>query len=466
MLRAFRPAMKPVAEISADLCRLIGLPDPAPLAVAGHEPVHPSSFRVDAAAAASIGAAAAAAEAVWRHRTRERRAVSVDLRHAAAEFRSERLITLAGKPPPDPWDPLAGAYRTADGWVRVHTNFPHHRAGILRLLDLPDTAKRDDVAAALLARKAEEFETAAADAGMCVAAYRTHEQWLSAPQSQAQHAQTPILITPIAPSPPLPFSANPTRPLSGLRVLDLTRIIAGPVAARTLAAHGASVLSVTSPHLPNIPSLLPDTNRGKRACHIDLETPEDTEKLKDLVREADVFLQSYRPGSLSSRGFSPESLAALKPGIVVAQLSAYAPGGPWEHRRGFDSLVQTATGINADEAAAFGSDAPRPLPCQALDHGAGQLLALGIAAAKLRQATEGGSWLVRVSLQGTAEWLKSLGRIEGMRLELPGFGDLMEGGGRHGGEEIAGVRHAGVVEGMDASLGDAGVPGEQAAEWW
>jgi crotonobetainyl-CoA:carnitine CoA-transferase CaiB-like acyl-CoA transferase len=201
------------------------------------------------------------------------------------------------------------------------------------------------------------------------------------------------------------------RPLSGLRVLDLTRIIAGPVAGRTLAAHGADVLLITAPKLPAIDWLVKDTGRGKLSAQLDLTVAADQARLGALLGEADIFLQGYRPGGLDRLGFSPEAVAEIRPGIVYVSLSAYGAAGPWAGRRGFDSLVQTVSGFNHAEGEAAGIAGPKELPAQALDHGAGYLLALGAMMARLRQAREGGSWLVRVSLAQTGRWIWSLGRV-------------------------------------------------------
>ena len=411
-------------EIAANLCTLAGLRDTARLEVTGTEPALPSSFRVDAAAAASIGAAGLAAEAIWRHRTGAGQGVSIDIRHAAAEFRSERHLRVGGQEPKDIWDPIAGAYPTADGWVRLHTNFPHHRDGILKLLNCANT--REDVAAALRRRKAEEFETAAWKAGMCVSAYRSFAQWDAHPHAQALSGIPPVRLERLRDAPPLPFTPNPTRPLEGVKVLDLTRVIAGPVAGRTLAAHGAEVLYVASPHVPNLPALIADTGRGKRACAIDLETEAGRAQLRALVEQADIFLQSYRPGALARHGFGPAQVAAMRPGIVVATLSAYGDTGPWAGKRGFDSLVQTSTGFNHAEAEAAGASAPKPLPCQALDHASGYFLALGAMAARLRQAKEGGNWKVSVALATTGTWLRGLGRMDGLATPDPGHAEMAD----------------------------------------
>ncbi|MCX7383875.1 MAG: CoA transferase, partial [Alphaproteobacteria bacterium] len=269
---------------------------------------------------------------------------------------------------------------------------------------------------------------------------RSFAQWDSHPHA-ASVADLPLVITRIGDAPPTPLPPAAARPLAGLRVLDLTRVIAGPVGGRTLAAHGADVLHITGPGVPNFPNLIMDTGRGKRAAEVDLRGPAGIACLRHLVAGADVFLQSYRQGALASLGFAPAEVAALRPGIVVADLSAYGAEGPWGGKRGFDSLVQTATGFNHAEAEAAGITGPKPLPCQALDHASGYFLAFGTMAALLRRAREGGSWKVSVSLAATARWLRGLGRLP-VGLAAPemtqeGIADFLEVTGA-----VTAVRHA------------------------
>jgi crotonobetainyl-CoA:carnitine CoA-transferase CaiB-like acyl-CoA transferase len=195
-----------------------------------------------------------------------------------------------------------------------------------------------------------------------------------------------------------------------VRVLDLTHVIAGPVCRRILAAHGADVLHVGAEHLPTSRTLVIDTGFGKRSCHLDLRTADGRDTMRALIAGADVFVQSYRPGSLAAKGFGPHELAGLRPGIVVLSLSAYGHSGPWARRRGFDSLVQMSSGIADEGARVAGVDEPRPLPVQALDHGTGWLAAFGVIEALRRQLLDGGSWQVRLSLARTAVWLDGLGR--------------------------------------------------------
>lgn len=409
------------------------------LALSGGDPVLPSSFRVGTAAQVSIALAALATAELWRLRGGSAQQVTVDMRHAAVEFRSERHLAIDGAPAPPEWDAIAGLYRTGDGGrVRLHTNFPHHRDGVLRLLEC--VPERAAVQGALANRSALAFEQAAGEAGLCVTALRSFAEWDAHPQGRAVATLPLVEITRIGDAPPRPLPAG-DRPLAGIRVLDLTRIIAGPVAGRTLAAHGADVLLITSPHLPSIPALVMDTGRGKLSPHLDLELAKDRDRLSALLRDADVLLQAYRPDALAARGVGPEACARVQPGLVYASLSAYGRAGPWAARRGFDSLVQTASGFNHAEAEAAGSDNPMPLPAQALDHASGYLLAFGVVAALRRRATEGGSWHVRVSLARTGLWLRELGRIDGFACAEPASEDLLEttpsGFGR-----MTAVRHA------------------------
>jgi len=415
----------------------------------GAEPALPSSFAVGSAAQASIAAATLAAREIARERGGPAQTVHVDMRHAAVEFRSERYLRVDGGAAPELWDKIAGTYRTAgDGWVRLHTNFAHHRDGVLRLLNCDN--ERAAVQQALMNWRAEDFETAAADAGLVVTALRSFAQWDAHPQGQAVASLPVLSIERIAggdcAAQPLPAWSATLRPLQGLRVLDLTRIIAGPVCGRCLAAHGADVLLVTAPHLPAIAPLVIDTGRGKRSTQLDLRDAAGRAALSALVRDTDVFVQGYRPGGVAALGFSPQDVAQERPGIVCASLSAYGHVGPWAGRRGFDSLVQTASGFNVAEAEAAAVHEPKPLPAQALDHAAGYLLAFGVQMALLRRAREGGSWHVRVSLAQTGRWLRGLGRIaNGLKASDPKFDDvqdLMEASDSGFGRLLA-VRHAG-----------------------
>lgn len=401
--------------IVADILHQAGLPTAVRdrLSLTGTTPLLPTSFRVGIAAQGAIAAAALAATELGRWRGGNEQEVSVDMHDA--EYECTGYFRLNGVVP-NPWAPLSGLYACRDGFVRIHANFDHHRDGALQLLgihDDPTDVTRDQVSEALAGWPAEAFEGAAAEAGIVVAAVRSFEDWDGHPQSTAVAMQPLFTIERIGEAAPLPLAPLDSErlPLTGVRVLDLTRILAGPVCGRTLAAYGADVMLINSPHLPNIDSIA-ETSRGKLSALVDLDQPEDAERFRKLVAGTHVFVQGYRPGGLAARGFGPEDVAALQPGVVYVSLSAYGSEGLWRDRRGFDSLVQSATGFNLAEAEAAGEEKPKPLPVQILDYASGFLMAFAGQAALLKQQQEGGSWHVRVSLARTAHWLRSLGRID------------------------------------------------------
>lgn len=415
-------AQQRIQKEVAQLLQGVGLPPLSAqgLQLSGSGAGCPSSFRVDVAGAAALASAtvATAQLAALRRPGSPPPQAQIDIGHVLAE--TTGYFTVDGQRP-DIWAPLSGLYACGGdvgqpGWVRIHANFAHHRDGVLRLLGLPQdgSVTKQAVANALQALTAIEFEAKAAAAGLVAAAVRTPTEWAAHPQSAAVAAQPLVSITQLdsaAPAKPRAWAPLPAdaAPLAGLKVLDLTRILAGPVAARCLAAQGAQVLMVNGPGLPNIEAIA-DVSRGKRSALLDVASDAGAAQLRHLLADAHVLLQGYRPGALQALGFGPQAVAQLRPGIVYASLSAYGRGGPWADWRGFDSLVQTACGINVAEAAAFGDAAPRALPMQILDYGAGFLLALGMQAALYRQATEGGTWHVEVSLARVAQWLQALGQ--------------------------------------------------------
>ncbi len=411
----------------------------------GVDPVLPSSFAVGTTAQSTVAAAALAACELGHSRGQPRQNVSVNMQHAALECSG--WFSIDGRVP-DVWDKFSGLYRCSDGWVRIHANFAHHRDGALRLLGLvPDSAQRADAERAMLAWKALDFEQAAADAGLVVAAFRSFDEWDKHPQGQAVTALPLMRFERIGDAPPreLPGLNADDRPLTGVRVLDLTRILAGPVCGRALAAYGADVMLVNSPHLPNIESIA-DTSRGKLSAHVDLQAPNGRAALARLLADAHVFVQGYHPGGLNALGFSPQAIAERRPGIVCISLSAYGETGPWRERRGFDSLVQTATGFNHAEAEAAGSPDPKPLPMQILDYATGHLMAFAAAVALRRQALEGGSWHVRLSLAQTGHWIRNLGRVaNGFAVARPDRTPYLEAAASGFGELVA-LRHSAQLE--------------------
>jgi len=415
----------PVGAVVDELVRTVGLTEAIArrTEVVGQEPLLPSIFPVGTVAAGSVGATLAAAAEFWRLRGGPRGPVNVDMRAAATSFRSERYLRVDGRAP-QLWDPLSGDYRAGDGrWVRLHCNYAHHRRAAVAALD--GAEDRAAMAEALRARSAAAVEGRVIAAGGCAAMMRSPMEWARHPQRSAL-ARLPLVYTRRLGGDGRRRLSPAARPLSGIRVLDLTRVIAGPVCGRVLASLGAEVLRVGADHLPDSELTMIDTGFGKRFCHLDLSTEAGREALRGLVRACDVFVQGYRPGAIARLGFGPDRLAELRPGVVSVSISAYGGVGPWGGRRGFDSLVQMVTGIAHEGSEAARVDEPRPLPAQALDHATGWLAALATVAALLRQQEEGGSWAVELSLARTAQWLDGLGRIDGLNAHDPSFEDVAD----------------------------------------
>ncbi|WP_322409796.1 CoA transferase [Microbacterium invictum] len=329
------------------------------------------------------------------------RPLRVDRDRVAASFGSERILRIHGAAP-SAWAPLSGFWRAADGWVRTHANYPHHERALRTLLGLPDDAGTDAAAAAISARSAAELEDFAADAGSIVGRVRTSEEWLGHPQGRIVAAAPIITHRRLGDAKPRTWS-DTGAPLAGLRVLDLTRVIAGPVAARDLALAGAEVLRVDSPGLPEMGWIHLDTGQGKRSTLLDLHQAADRETFDRLLSRAHVVVTGYRPGALTRFGLDPDELAERHPGLVTASVSAWGTAGPWAERRGFDSIVQAVSGIAMIESA--DGETPGALPVQALDHATGHFLAAGIVRALGAQRREGGSTDIRMSLARTAHAL-------------------------------------------------------------
>ncbi|AZK97536.1 CoA transferase [Streptomyces tsukubensis] len=384
---------------------------PGPVTVVPAPGALPAKLPVRELARACVGACSLAAAQLLARRTGAPvPPVRIDEAAVAAAFVSERLLRIDGRSL-TPFAPLSGFLRTGDGWVRTHANYPHHRAALLRALGLHDPGDGDDralarnLAAELASRTAHEVqETVYAAGGLAVAV-------AGAPGPPP--AETPPLTVRSAPGEgparPLPPAALPA---AGVRVLDLTRVIAGPVATRTLALLGADVLRIDPPRLPEDPDAHADTGPGKRSALLDLAAPGDRRIFDELLDTADVLVLGYRPGALDALGLDPGTLAARRPGLITARLDAWGDPNPLAGRRGFDSLVQAATGIAAVEAAEDGR--PGVLPAQALDHGTGYLLAAAVLRALTERQETGGGRLLRLSLAATASWL-----LHGIRPPLP-----------------------------------------------
>jgi len=330
--------------------------------------------------------------------------ISIDAEHVGLAARSERHARDGGSQQPDLLGPLSRFWRTADGWLRLHANYPWHRERALGVLGCQDAP--DAVADAVLSWHGEELEDALAAAGGLGYVVRSPREWHEHPQGRAV-ATLPLLDSVAGHG--VGRRIDPGRAAHGRRVLDLTRVIAGPVATRTLAAWGAEVLRVDSPGLPEIPAQVLDMLSGKHSALLDFAELSGRARLEELLAEADVVVQGYRPGALARYGLAPDELAERHPHLSLVTLSAWGVNGPWAARRGFDSLVQCPTGIAATEGA---DGKPGALPAQVLDHATGYLAAaaalLSLAAVERGEPPRS----VRLSLAQTAHWLTSAGTGE------------------------------------------------------
>ncbi|SCL70802.1 CoA-transferase family III [Micromonospora citrea] len=380
--------------------RLVGDPQPAVLA---------SPLAVAECAIGSVAACLAAAAELAFVRTGRRPDIALDTEHVAAAMRSEVWLRDADGRGIDGFAPLSRLWQAADGWVRTHGNYPWHRAALLAALGVPDGRDADvqgQLADAISARPAVEVERIVYAAGGLAVAARTQAQWRADGQPAATGTAPLVGMAPLGRG-SLPLSAPGRLPASGVKVLDLTRVIAGPVGTRMLGALGADVLRVDDPHRPELPLHAVEGVIGKASTSLDARTESDRQALHRLLDQADVLVTGYRPGALRRLGLEPDQVADKHPGTIVVTLSAWGTEGAWGTRRGFDSLVQVATGIGW----ATSTDGGRPgaLPCQLLDHATGYLVAAGALAALRRRARTGDATHVSVSLARTAQWLLDQG---------------------------------------------------------
>lgn len=387
----------------AEIAAAFDTGDNAPLAVTGSGELL-SWFAVTDLAAASVGAAglmlaryAADGDATP--------AVTVDRRLASLWF--GWTLHPDGWQMPPTWDPVAGDYAAKDDWIRLHTNAPAHRAAALSVLGR--AAERDAVARAVANWDAADLETAVVDAGGCAAEMRGLDEWAAHPQGAAVAAEPLVAWADHDAVEPRGEPIDRARPLAGLRVLDLTRVLAGPVASRFLAAFGADVLRI-DPADWDEPGVVPEVTLGKRCAGLNLKEASDRAVFEGLLASADVLLHGYRPGALPGLGFDPDARRQRNPGLVDVSLDAYGWTGPWAGRRGFDSLVQMSSGIARHGMAASGADRPVPLPVQALDHATGYLLAAAVLSA-LAERRRGRIRSARLSLARTAHLLTSAGTV-------------------------------------------------------
>ena len=360
----------------------------------------PSAFAVTELACASIAAAGQAASELLHQQTGRRPELEVDRRLASFWFATS--IRPIGWSVPPLWDPVAGDYATRDGWIRLHTNAPHHRAAAERVLGA--CADRAAMADKVAQWAKSELEQAVVDAGGCAAEMRSWDQWQVHPQGQAVNAEPLVLFANHPSQSYKPWTGSVVRPLAGIKVLDLTRVLAGPIASRFLAGLGADVLRIDPPTW-NEPGVVPEVTLGKRCARLDLNDKSDRGVFESLLKDADILLHGYRADALERLGLGTNQRRSLTPDLIDVCLNAYGWSGPWQNRRGFDSLVQMSSGIAEAGMRWKSADKPTPLPVQALDHATGYLMAASAIRLLAQRLSDGTGGSARLSLARTAKLL-------------------------------------------------------------
>ena len=420
----FVAAQAATEAASTALDELLRVRNGAPLAVGevtirGSDPFIATPFRVGETTAASLAATGIAANDIWEMRTGRRQRIEVSAREAAATLRTGdytlrhdddgvyRVIPMSESMAhmftmTQPWPTRDGRY------FLPHLNLPNLAARVLGVLQCEHN--QAGVRGAVARWDADALEEAIAEARACGGKVRTPSEWLAHPQGALLASRPVVEIERVCDGAPEPFRSG-DRPLSGVRVLDLTRILAGPMSGRTLAEHGADVLMVTEEGLPQTEHVR-DTSHGKRSCFIDLKSAAGAKRFAELVREADVFINGYRPGALASLGFGLEQIAALRPGIVHLSVSCFGAGGPFGMRAGWEQIAQAVTGVCHTHGEATGAGQPKLVPAPMCDYNTGYLAAYGVMLALARRAREGGSWAVRASLCQSAMFIQRRGLLD------------------------------------------------------
>lgn len=417
---------KPAGFSSAiqELLSLRGLVDPTEeLLLSGADPFYKTPLKVGESVAAALAMVGIAANDLWELRQKERQQLSIDVRHAAASLRTVdytrkkntegQYVSVSPSDSMSKMLTMTQPWPTQDGeWFLPHLNLPELSRKVLEVLQCKHTA--EGVASSVAGWEGEALEQAIAEANACGGLIRTSEQWLAHPQGQYLSARPVIEIRKVREGLPQPL-ASATRPLEGVRTLDLTRILAGPIAGRTLAEHGADVLMVTAPHLPQVAEHVRDTGHGKRSCFLDFEDPEQATIFRELVSAADVVIDGYRPGALTKKGFGREQLFDLRPGLVHLSVSCFGSGGPYKDRAGWEQVAQAVTGICHLQGEAIDAGQPKLVFAPMCDYLTGYLGAIGVMLALARRAKEGGSYEVNVSLCQSAMFIQRRGLAEAFK---------------------------------------------------
>lgn len=401
--------------------RGLPLPDKDEVSITGSDPVLNTHFRLAATASAAIAGIGVAVNDLWELKTGRRQSIAIDAVAATAALKSKNYfqaknangvfenVTDASH---EANRGLTGIFQTKDGrWLLPHFGLDHLRRRMLDLLQAE--ANKDSIAKAVAKWDALELENAIDEARVCGGMIRTNEEWLQEPHGKILAAKPVVEIIKIGDSEPEPMPAG-DRPLSGIKALDLTRILAGPITGRTLAEHGADVLMISAPHLPQVWSYVADTSHGKRSCYLDLRDESEKQTLLDLVKTADVFSQGYRPDKINQMGLGPEALADIRPGLVYVSINCYGADGPFSHRGGWEQIAQIMTGIAAEGVQLSSGYKPKTLPAAANDYITGYLGAYGTLLALARRAREGGSYHVRVSLCQTGMMIYDQGKVSAL----------------------------------------------------
>jgi hypothetical protein len=406
--------------------RGLPLPDKDEVTITGQDPVYTARFKVGETTANILAGVGVAVTDIHELKTGRRQKVSIDVRAAAATCKSSKYLMqpaagggwelVPGSPSMVHMRSITQPWQCKDGrWYLPHFNLPHLHERVIGVLGCESNAEA--VAKAVAQWDSFDLEEAVAEARACGSVVRSNEEWYQHDQGKVLAGRALVDIEKIGDSDPIPFPEG-GRPLEGIKVLDLTRILAGPIAARTLAENGADVLMVTAEHLPQVPEHVKDTSHGKRSCFLDFNNPEDVATVKNLAKSADVFSQGYRPGIMDDHGLSPEQLAEERPGIIYLSISCYGHGGPFSNRGGWEQIAQCATGICMDNGELTGDGRPKLLPASACDYTTGYNGAYGVLLALARRAREGGSYHVRVSLCRSGMYIYKQGHVDYPQTEL------------------------------------------------
>lgn len=397
----------PIFQALQDVLRGAGLPESraGEVQFTGSDPVYRTQYKVATGGSAALGAVAIAMADIREAQTGTRPAIAIDANGATASLHSTKYARITDGNSPVRRQAVTGFYRAANGrWNYFHCANPPHEQALLKVLGVP--ADKEKIAEAAAKWDAFALEKAVDEAGGVAPAVRTPEEWRALPNTASLAAESLVDIQKIGDSDPVPLPSGGARALSGLRVLDLTRVLAGPTSGRLLAESGADVLKITCERHPDSAAMELDTGYGKRKATLDIATPEGKARFTELVRQCDVFSQAYRPGAMAKLGFGPEQVQAIRPGVVYASLNAFGYTGEWKMRRGFDTVVQAASGMAY--TSGLGKE-PQLTPVSALDYIGGYLMTFGVLVALKRRHEEGGSYEVKVSLGRCEEWLIAMG---------------------------------------------------------